>query len=103
MGDELVRVLREEFWDARSSVRFMFCADATAPRARARSFLSCMMSFSRLEAVTVGSGWWCEGKIRNRKGETGWPALYEGRLDKARMDGLDILPAPRNPQLHSSS
>ena len=55
------------------------------------------MSFSSLEAVQVGSEWWCEGKIRNRRGETGWPSLYEGRLDKARMDGVHILPVPRNP------
>lgn len=56
-----------------------------------------MMSYSRWKGVESVVKWWCEGKIRNRRAETGWAALYEGWLDKARMDRLDVSQFPRNP------
>jgi protein-L-isoaspartate O-methyltransferase len=44
VGDVLLRELREEFCDASRAVRLW--ADATAPRARGRNFLSCITKCS---------------------------------------------------------
>jgi hypothetical protein len=46
VGDVLVRELRDEFCDASRAVRLWVWADATAPRARGRSFLSCITKCS---------------------------------------------------------